>query len=711
MASVALAKQYGLGLFVEWKGRFRRQAQAARKELVQFKRDAQMVSQAVGRFTTKMGEEFGRARRGMMSGTMTIATGAAIAAPYILASKAAAESEDNLAAVKSLLVTTMDFNEAEKSIDSLRDRIFSVARTTRIPMADLEKSSYDLVSANLTLEEAMGALDPTQKLAVAGMGSMADATNTMTGLLNTYGKAQLNRMSADEKANYIGNILSGTIAAYKTTLPKMTQALAYSSGVANSMGVELAELTATIGALQTVGLEASRSGTSFNAFIRESVKLIDEHGESVDAATLTDEQWTKALERGAKAQQTAGLSMISVVDKAGKLRPIYDILAQIEERFGVTGENARAVAQSGAVGAEAFVRMGIDAKYAAELQKVFGEEGSRVISMLLGQSQALKDRIEQIKESEALDRMFQARMQTLAGQFGATKNKIREFIVTMGEMNVDKNRGILRFVDSVAEGLTTLAKEHPELASFTQNVFGLVGGLTALGGVLNIVRWAWTPLISIISATGVGLAGLIAVVALIGGLFAYGIYQAIKYPDEFWDWLTDPFVRLYQWLKNDFYSPVVNFFKGLWYDVKGLWNDFLVWTGLREEGTVSGWKERMLKTATEGGVLGGVGGVGDYDWIPFQWKGKTYDIPKLLTMGGEWATPREQIGKMIEEAITIENPYRQTQDIQPIDRRTVQADIKIFDARDPEATADAVRRELDRQMRVAPDYQDISIQR
>jgi TP901 family phage tail tape measure protein len=437
---------------------------------------------------------------GLQGSLMMGAGGAAMLMPYKMISSAAMESEDNLAKVKTLLVTTMDFTEAGQSLELLRDRIFEIGHDSRIPLGDLEKASYDLISADLSLAEAMGALKPTADLAVAGQGSMQESVETMTTLLNTYGKRWGDTLTPMEKATKIGNTLAGTVAAFKTTLPALSGALTYVGGSANALGVDLSELTSIIGAAQTAGLQETLAGTSLSAFYRQATKLVMENGEEYDGAAISVGEYIDALDRGATVQAKASLAGLKLVDSTGKLLPFYEILGQLEKRFGITTEKMDELAKKGVKGADALAQMGVPAKYLGLLQKRgegFGAEGSRVITVLLGQSEALKKRIQLIKESNNLDRMLAAQQESLASRLQMTKNRMKEFQITVGDANLARQKGALEWFDDMLEDMTGFAEAHPGLVRTTSDITLVAGGLAGLGVAIRAIGWAGAPLFKI----------------------------------------------------------------------------------------------------------------------------------------------------------------------------------------------------------------------
>jgi len=426
------------------------------------------------------------------------AAGAVLAAPFLISAKGAAESQQRLADVKSLLVATGDVAEADKQIRGLKEAILGMAGDTMIPLADLETATYDLVSANLTAAEAQGALKPTADLAVAGMGSMKEAVTTMAALLNTFALRWDDTLSPMEKANRIANILAGTVAKFKTTLPELSQAMQYAAGPANVLGIELEEAAVAIGLLQTKGLQGTLAGTAYSAFLRQVTQLQNRFGESIDASTMSMDEYlelatTGKTKGGASRKATAAAKIvgIDIVDAQKRIRPIYDILEEIEKRFGITSEDIaegqKQIVDETLSGASSFQAFGLAMEDAAALQAAFGDEGSRAIAMLLGQSQAIKEQIEAVKESNALQAMVTARQETLNGQWLITKNRIKVLTNTIGDYALPVMEKLVSWLKKAIIWVQKLVKAHPTATKWV--TYGsLVGGvlLTMAGGLASV---------------------------------------------------------------------------------------------------------------------------------------------------------------------------------------------------------------------------------
>ncbi len=479
-----LVGQYGLGLVLEAKNKTSRVLREAKRDFEGFKRSSLSNLEQVRAYSARIGDDFRKMRSGIFSGLQIMAGGAAILAPLAGVSKVAMDFEEGMAKIKSLLVTTFEPAEVEKNMKTIEDTIFKTGRNSMIPINDLVASMYDLLSADLSVDEAMKAVKATADLAVAGIGSMTEATDVQTSLLNTYGKRWGDVLTPQEKAIKISNILANTIAGYKTTLPKMSLALQYAIGPANALGVELSELTSVIGALQTSGLQASMAGTSLNAFFRSATKLVLDTGESIDGASISMEEYLEHQREGAKVMAKSSLANLQLADSAGRLLPIPDILEQIEKAFNIDANAAKRVAKEGLKGEEALMAMGIGARESAELQKAFGDEGSRALAVLLGQSAAIREKIKYTREANNLDKMTQARQEALNARLQMTRNSLQELAVTIGTQFTGDEKDLLSQIDEIIHKTNEWVESNPQTVKELGKSAGAIAGITvAIGGL------------------------------------------------------------------------------------------------------------------------------------------------------------------------------------------------------------------------------------
>jgi len=298
-------------------------------------------------------------------------------------------------------------------------------------------------------------------------GQIEDAVRVMTTLLDTYGEAWADTMRPMEKADKIANILSTTVARFNTDLTKLSEGMKNAVPPAVALNVDLAELAATIGALQTKGMVGERAGSTYMAMLRGMTRLVDNAGKELDSADMSMEEWIASLQKGAKAKAKFNkIGQIRVADEAGNLLPIYEILAQFEKLYGTSG---------------------LKAEEAAELIQKLGDESSRGIQLLIGQSEALREATELIRTKNTLDAMVEARQKGINAQYQIFKERIKTLGIAMGGNLLPTTQKLIRSANKALDDLFLMVQLYPDSSKWV--AWGMLGSSAALmvGGALTSV--------------------------------------------------------------------------------------------------------------------------------------------------------------------------------------------------------------------------------
>ena len=471
---MGMVDRLGLGMYLRWQNQMTSETKKAERDLDGVKKSAIGLSDSLEKQSERARRAAERYRKGMMISMRVAAGGVVMALPFILAGKAAATSQQSLADVNSLLVGTgTAAGIAEQQIAGLSNAILGQTGRVMVSLEDTEAASYKLVSA-LGAVQGAAAITPAANLAVAGLGSMEESVTFLTSLLATYGEAWGDTLTPTEKAMKVANIAAGTIAGFNTNLTDLGAAMTYVAGQGSVMGVSLAELSVTLGALQTKGLQKTLAGTALGSYLRRVAQV------------------ERFLKRAGKTG--AVLKGLTIKDAAGQLLPLPDILEQIEKKFGVTGDAAEAaqkrMAGSAIQGADAFEMLGISTDNAAALSRVFGDEGSRVIAMLLGQSDALRTQIKDVQKSSALMEMVAARTETASAEYFMFKESLKGFGSVLGAGLLPAFTSFVGVLRSSVLWLKEFALNHPTATKFVAFAGLAVGSLAAVTGAVGTVVFA-----------------------------------------------------------------------------------------------------------------------------------------------------------------------------------------------------------------------------
>lgn len=177
-----------------------------------------------------------------------------------VALKQAVDFQSNMSDVNTLL------GQSQQEIQAFGNQVLELSKSVPVDGSVLSESLYGIVSAGISdTSEAMGVLEESAKLGVAGLGSTASASDLLTSSLNAF---QIDASQSGE----VANILFETVKNGKTTIDQLAQSFGQVAPIANAAGVSFEELQAATAALTTSGLPASVAQNNLKAAFNETLK-------------------------------------------------------------------------------------------------------------------------------------------------------------------------------------------------------------------------------------------------------------------------------------------------------------------------------------------------------------------------------------------------------------------------------------------------------
>lgn len=501
---MALFGTLGLGAVVTMKDRASRQMDRLNQSFVRMHKTADRSLKGVEEQMEKLDKRMDRSRSRLGKSLKVMGAGMIMAVPLGMAGKAAATFEDSMNDVLSVVLGTgVAEEEARQLVAELGDEILAFAGKTRIPLAQVAASAYELTSA-LGIEVAKSAFQSAANQAVAGKGTINESTRVMTATLANFGRRWGSEMTEVEKAEKVFNVVSGTIAAFNTDLSRLSAGMAYATPSANLLNMEFAEMTATLGMLQTKGLESSMAGTAFAAGIRGLTQMTMKFGDEAERAKveamsmedyLSEYEAQRKTGKASKAVRAAGkLGQLEITDDAGRLLPLWRIVQNIEKVFGITAEKAaeakEQIEAGGLEGADAFQVLGLSMKDATAMQAAFRDEGSRMFSLLLGQSDALREYTEEINNSDMGLKMLGARQSGALAKWDMTKNALKSTAIMFGQKLLPTIDSVINSLGTLVERVQSFMKVHPTATKWIAWGGGVFSILMIVGGAIGSVVFA-----------------------------------------------------------------------------------------------------------------------------------------------------------------------------------------------------------------------------
>jgi len=371
-------------------------------------------------------------------------------------------------AAMSDINTLMDDNG--QKVDQLSKGIKNLLKTTPKTADDLGASAYAIVSAGISdTSDALKVLEASGKLAVAGLGETAEATDLMTSAINAF------ELDVDG-ANATADVFFKAVKNGKTTVAELAQGFGQVAPLANAMGVSFDELLAITSAMTTSGLKASVAYTQIRATLSNLAKPTAEMKELMDQLNITNLQ-AEIQNNGLQSTTTGGNN-----EMLAKAFGSVEALNAVMMLMGETGELTNQIFDDMAGGQEAltaaFDKQNQTTEKQFQLLKnkwgvILIDLGTKILPILITAMEQLSNFIDSASTAfdnftTALSKVFIAynKVADAAQRAFEAMKRAKEFVG-------GKISGAIDFVTGragggvVGRGETTLVGENgPEIAQF-----------------------------------------------------------------------------------------------------------------------------------------------------------------------------------------------------------------------------------------------------
>lgn len=228
--------------------------------------------------------------------------GVALAAPFVKATDAAADFQEQLG-----MVSTMLDKEAMPIMEEYSKELLKLSIRYGESTKTLSKGLYDILSATIAPSKALGVLDVSARAAAAGMTTTRIAADAITTVLNSYGWSA-------ERAQEVSDSLFATVKRGKTTFAQLAPAIGMVSASAAKANMSLEEMGALISTITRNGILTDRAIIGVNnallAFYKPqqaAITAAEEYGVTLNTTSLTALGFTRAMYKlqGAEIEQLA----------------------------------------------------------------------------------------------------------------------------------------------------------------------------------------------------------------------------------------------------------------------------------------------------------------------------------------------------------------------------------------------------------------------
>ncbi|MGS4945365.1 phage tail tape measure protein [Meridianimarinicoccus sp. RP-17] len=419
-------------------------------------------------------------------------------------------------------------NASDAEVARLTATARELGATTPWAASQAAEGMQFLAMAGFDVNETIAAMPGMLNLASAGATDLATTADIASNILSGF------NIDASETGR-VGDVLTNAFTNSNTNLAMLGETMKYVAPQAAAVGLSLEEAAAMAGKLGDAGIQGSMAGTALRAMIS---RLAGPTGAAADALEQLG---------------------IETADADGNLRPMIDILAEMDAAMKALGS----------------------AEQATLNKAIFGEEASAAAQVLMIQagSGALREFAGEMREQGSAARVAEQQNDNVAGAMKALNSITTELSLTIGDFMLPALRDLL-------DGLTPILRSLNEWMQANPEIVGALGQLViwlaafAIGSIvarlafvafLQPIRWVlrlfgnlfiWATRLNPFAWMAVGVLALI-----------YTIYDSF---DGIVKYFSDKFFAIKAAFEKDFVSGLLEVW--IQYNPLGLIYDAL--TGL-----------------------------------------------------------------------------------------------------------------------------------
>tara|TARA_R100001143_G_scaffold61969_1_gene64046 strand:- start:12342 stop:16349 length:4008 start_codon:yes stop_codon:yes gene_type:complete len=280
---------------------------------------------------------------------------------------------------------------ADDELSKLSETAKSLALGTRFDPAQVAQGMYSLASAGQSVNEIIGTLPNVLDLAEAAQADLGQTTELTVSSMAQFG------IEADD-AQRVVDVFTASIASSSTNVQRLQVAMANSGSTAAAMNQDFESSVAVVSLLTTAFGSGEKAGTGYKSLLSS----LAQNGEDLG---------------------------ITIADSAGKMRPLVDILDDIQEA-------------------------GIPS---TELIKTFGTEAGPALSVLLGEgTEAINEMREGLLSTGQASETAARQLDTLQGDWDQLISTVKVLVIELGEFFEPALRGILQFTTGALNAISGL---------------------------------------------------------------------------------------------------------------------------------------------------------------------------------------------------------------------------------------------------------------
>lgn len=202
-----------------------------------------------------------------------------VTAPIVGAGAASVKAASDFQTHFAKLTTIADTSKKTGvSVGTLQKQLRNLSDTTGQSQSALAEATYQAISAGRSTKQAVSFVGQAGKLAKGGVTDMTTATDTLTTIMNAYGKSAGSASSISDKLIETQNLGKTTVAELGSTMGKVVP-------TANMYKVSLDQLTSAYVTTTKNGINTAQSTTVINSMLTQLGKGSTSAAKALKAGT------------------------------------------------------------------------------------------------------------------------------------------------------------------------------------------------------------------------------------------------------------------------------------------------------------------------------------------------------------------------------------------------------------------------------------------
>lgn len=382
----------------------------------------------------------------------------AITAPLALIGAQAIKSSADF----GVTMATMKVNAEATGVQmkSLSDLAIKMGADTVFSAGEAATAMLELSKGGMSIAAIeSGALAASMNLAATEGIALGEAAGIVIQAMNQF------NIPAEQAGMAVDVLAAGAVAS-TASIYDLAGGLKYVGTTANSLGLQLPDVVTGLAALNNAGIDATTAGTSLNSFM------------------------LRLIPTTRKAAEEAAALGLEFVDASGKLKPMSDVVRELQAKYEGMGDAARV----------------------ASLKTIFGVEGMRAANVFIQQGAEGWDKLaESVNKQGVASDLANARMSGLAGTIEKFKGSVDTAILSVGDKLDPAFSSLTDTLTDVVNAFADLEPEQQKAIVSFGVVAAIVGPLlTSIGALATAVGFLTSGWVANTAAMVANRLGMVA---------------------------------------------------------------------------------------------------------------------------------------------------------------------------------------------------------